>query len=159
MSIQNSDSTSCLLCRTSKSHNFGKQDLFCNGSYRRQQEQSPLALFRSQRITAHPSILRCSCVLLPPLKIGKSNQNTSMPRTASVSRPGNSLFSLAQPSVSLPNHVRWPAREIRGFLVDWTRTARATGVQHPICMANASAVGLTRERSWPHPWASGALLA
>lgn len=153
----NSESTSCLLCRTSKIQIFGKQDLFCNRRYRCQQQQSPLALFRSKGVTAHPSISRCSCVLLPPFKIGKSNQNTSVPHTTSLSRSGNSPFSLLKPSVSLPNQVCWPARETQGFLMDWTRTARAAGVQHPICMAPA--VSLSRERSWPHHWAAGALLA
>lgn len=155
----NSQSKSCLPYRTSKRQIFGKLDLFSNRSYRCQQQQSPLALFRSKGVTAHPSISRCSYVLLPPFKIGKSNQNTSVPCTTSLSRSGNSPFSLPQPSVSLPNQVRWPDREIQGVLMDWTRTAHAAGVQHPICMANAPAVSLSRERSWPHLWDAGALLA
>lgn len=87
-------------CRIPKRQIWGQQNLFCNVSYRQQQQQSSPAVFRSKEVIANPSIFRDSYVFLPHFKIGKLNQNTLMPQDTSVSRVGNLLFSLAQPSVT-----------------------------------------------------------
>lgn len=53
---------------------FGEyKNLFCKVSYRHQQHQSPLAIFRSREITANTSILRYTWILLPYFQIRKLN--------------------------------------------------------------------------------------